>query len=104
MRIGRYVVVCKFEFEGYPDFYSGHSDTFKIEKGLLACIPFSIHVDYSETVGEIIERVLEDINASMSPIHFYTEDNEIQEEIREILTDEVLRKAMLGNRRGKAER
>ncbi|MEM2352154.1 MAG: hypothetical protein QXT26_07080, partial [Thermoproteota archaeon] len=62
------------------------------------------HVDYSETVGEIIERVLEDINASMSPIHFYTEDNEIQEEIREILTDEVLRKAMLGNRRGKAER
>ncbi|MCI4407813.1 MAG: hypothetical protein JHC26_01885 [Thermofilum sp.] len=86
-----------FDYEGYPDYYRGHDHTF-VDKNVVACIPFGFSVTCLETVQDIIEMILDDINNKMDPIEFLNdaENNEkLQEEIREFLTDENIRRAIL---------
>jgi len=54
-----------FDFDGCPDFYSGHGHAFA-PKNLIACIRFGFPISYNETVGEIIQHVIEDINQTFS--------------------------------------
>ena len=82
-----------FDFDGYTDYYRGHGHTFRKER-LVACIPFSIPITYRETVSEVIIMVLEDINGTIEPIEFLTEDKEVQECIRKYLTDECIEKCL----------
>jgi hypothetical protein len=85
-----------FEYEGYPDYYRGHSHAF-IDENVVACVPFGLYITYLETVQDIIEMILEDINNKMDPIEFLNEaenNEELQEEIRGFLTDENIEKAI----------
>ena len=85
-----------FEYEGYVDYYRGHSHAF-IDENVVACVPFGFSVTYLETVGEIIDMVIEDIDRRVDPITFLNEaenNEKLQEEIREFLTDENIEKAI----------
>jgi hypothetical protein len=64
-----------FDFVGLSDYYSGHGHVF--EEDLVACFRFGISTDYTETIGEVIERALEDINAYEPDI--------LDEEYREVV-------------------
>jgi hypothetical protein len=86
-----------FDYDGYEDYYRGHGHAF-IDKNVLACIRFSVPITYLETVEEIIQLILEDINSRIEPIEFLNEaekDIELQQEIEELLTDERIEKAIL---------
>jgi len=76
------------DYVGYSDCYNGHGHAFCSEE-LVACLPFSFSVDYSETVGEIKRRVMEELRGSDYDIL----DESLEEEIR-ALPDEVFEKAV----------
>jgi len=59
------ILLTTFDYEGLPDYYSGHGHAFS-PQNLICCIRFGFPIDYSETVGEIIQRVIEDINQTFS--------------------------------------
>jgi len=77
-----------------PDTYTGHGHAF--EENLVACIQFAVPVSLRESVGEIIEGAIEDINSGDFLV-FFTDDEEKQERIRELLTDERIREALWAN-------
>jgi hypothetical protein len=86
-----------FDYEGYPEYYAGHDHVFE-DSRLVACIPFGFPVNYLETVQEIIDRIIDEIKNRVDPIEFLNEageDEELQEEIREILTDENIKNAVM---------
>jgi predicted house-cleaning noncanonical NTP pyrophosphatase (MazG superfamily) len=86
-----------FDYEGYPDYYRGHGHAF-VDENVVACIPFGFCITYLETVQDIIDMVLEDINGRMNPVEFLNEaedDEELQEEIEEFLTDENIARAIM---------
>jgi hypothetical protein len=83
-----------FDYEGYPDYYEGHDHVFEDER-LVACIPFGFPITYLETVQEIIDRIIDDIKNRVDPIEFLTDNEELQDEIREILTDENIKNAIM---------
>jgi hypothetical protein len=86
-----------FDYEGYVDYYRGHGHAF-IDKNVLACIRFGFPITYLETVEDIIQMVLEDINSRINPIEFLNEaenNRELQEQIEEFLTDENIKQAIL---------
>jgi len=86
-----------FDYEGYADYYRGHGHAF-IDKNVLACIRFGFPITYLETVQDIIDMVLEDINSRMDPIEFLNDaenNRELQEQIEEFLSDENIRKAIM---------
>jgi hypothetical protein len=97
VRLLKFSLEVVFDYEGYPDYYRGHGDTF-IDKNVLACIRFGFPITYLETVEDIIGMVLEDINRQIDPIEFLNDaenSREIQEQIEEFLTDENIKQAIL---------
>jgi hypothetical protein len=85
-----------FDFCGFPDYYRGHGHAF-LDDRVVACVMFGPSVSYRETVGEIIDMILEDINSRAEPIEFLNSaeaDAELQEKIREFLSDENIREAI----------
>ena len=54
-------VLAKHDFVGYSDFYNGHGHAFA-DKNLVACIRYSVGVDYNETVNELIDMIINDVN------------------------------------------
>jgi len=86
-----------FDYAGDPQFYEGHGHVFE-SKNVIACIRFGFPIDYSETVEEIIERVLDDVHSTIEPIEFLgeaEENPELQKEIRKFVTDENIRQAII---------
>jgi len=85
------VIETTFDFDGYLDYYRGHGHAFP-PKNLAACIRFAVPITYRETVGDIIEQILEDINSCMEPFEVVNEKLFIKHEglIRSI-TDEDLK-------------
>jgi hypothetical protein len=85
-----------FDFVGYVEYYSGHGHAF-VDDRVVACLPFGVYVSYRETVGEIIDMILEDLNSRVEPILFLNEaekDQALQDKIREFLTDERVAEAI----------
>jgi len=85
-----------FDFCGDSQFYHGHGHAFCSDK-VVACIPFGIYVSGHETVKEIIEAIIEDINSRIDPITFLNaaeKDETLQEQIREYLTDQIIEQAL----------
>jgi hypothetical protein len=82
-----------FDYEGYPDYYSGHDHAF--EEGLVACIPFGFPITYLETVQEIIERIIDDVRRYELIRFPIVSDVELQKEIMELLSDENIIKAIM---------
>ena len=85
-------IVAVFDEVTSPDTYSGHGHAF--EENLVACIQFAVPVSLTESVGEMIEMILDDINSRMVPIDFLTDDKEKQERIRDFLTNERIEEAI----------
>jgi len=82
------------DFVGWRDYYSGHGHAF-VDKDVVACLMFGVPVTYQETVGDIIYAILDDLRGCEPEFLNKAEDNpELQEEIREFLTDENLEKAI----------
>lgn len=87
-------VVCVIDYIGYPDFYQGHGHAFA-PPDLVACIPFGVMVDYSETRDELLEMIMEDIDSRLDPYDFLKPEfeDEVRDipewEIREAIRDEL---------------
>jgi signal recognition particle GTPase len=84
-----------FDYEGFPDYYSGHDHVF--EDKLVACVPFGFPINYLETVQEIIDSIIDEIKNRADPefLNEAEDDEELQEEIREILTEENIKNAVM---------
>jgi len=90
-----------YDFDGYPDYYSGHGHAFAF-RNLIVCIPFSIPINYKETVKEVIEAIIEDINSCAEPFIVINEKlfKKYEEEIRNLTNDDLeksLRNALIEN-------
>jgi len=88
----KFWIECVIDFIGYIDYYSGHGHAFA-PKNLVACIRFGVPITYRETVQDILDGILDDINSTIEPIEFLTDNKELQEEIRNFVTDNVLTEA-----------
>jgi len=94
-----------FDFCGFSDYYRGHGHAF-VDGRVVACVMFGPYVSYRETVRDIIDMILEDINSRAEPIEFLNSaeaDAELQEKIREFLSDENIREAIKAELRIKDE-
>jgi len=85
----KYWIKATFDYVGYADYYSGHGHVF--EEDLKACMRFGIMVNYTETVKEVIDRILEDLR---SGDYLEILDEDLEDGIREMLTDQVIEKAL----------
>jgi len=93
--MGKYSLEVVFDYVGYPDCYSGHGHSFTPED-VVACVRFGFPVNYKETIQDIIERVIEDIDRYIDPIEFLQElSPEEEEEVAEFLSDENIKQAIL---------
>ena len=81
-------------FIGHSDYWSGHGHVF--EDDLIACARFGVYVDYTETVGEIVERITDEINAyewdnvNDSPIFDEICDNVTDSDIETAIKDTLI--------------
>jgi len=82
-----------FDYEGYVDYYWGHGHAFASED-LIGCITFGFPIDYSETVGDILDSVLYECNRE---IDWFTDDIDLKIAVDEWLTDDVIEKAFWAN-------
>jgi len=82
-----------FDYEGYPEYYSGHDHAF--EEGLVACIPFGFPITYLETVKDIIDMIIDDVRRYDLIKFPIVKDMELQKEISELLSDENIIKAVM---------
>jgi len=91
----RFSLEAVIDYVGYLDFYSGHGHVFTDPK-VVACIRFSVPVTYRETVGDIIDMIIEDINSYIDPIEWLDEDLTLKEkdQIADLLTDDNIREAI----------
>jgi len=92
----KFYLSVTFDYIGYPDCYHGHGRS-RHDTEVLACLFFEVPVCYRETVGDIVQMIIEDVNGKVDPIEFLNEAEqnlELQEEIAEFLTDERLEEAI----------
>jgi len=66
-------IEAEIDFVGFLDYWRGHGHAFA-DPSLICCVRFGIPVNYSETVEEIIEMILEDIDSVMDPYEIINED------------------------------
>ena len=95
--MAKFNVYVTFDYVGYADCYRGHGHSSRYDSDVLACIFFEIPISYRETVFDVIQSILDDINGRIEPIQFLNEAEEnieLQREISEFLTDEVLERAI----------
>jgi len=78
-----------FDYEGYIDYYSGHGHAFAPED-LIGCIMFGFPIDYTETVGDILDSVLYECNTE---IDWLTNDIDLRFAVEDWLTDDVIEEA-----------
>jgi len=78
------------DFIGYADYWSGHGHAFSDS---VACIRFGFPVDYTETVKEILQNILDNINGFMSPFDILDETVD-KEELHEFVTDERIEESV----------
>ena len=91
----KFYITTTLDFEGYADYYSGHGHAFDNET--LACIQFSTPINYSETVKELIESIMDDINGLMEPFYFLNDaqnNKDLQTQIEEYCTDKRLKQSI----------
>lgn len=55
------VLTFTFDFDGMPDYYSGHGHAFDNET--VVCYRVQTPISYLETTGEIIDEILSDLNS-----------------------------------------
>ena len=94
--MARFGISVNFDYIGYSDCYHGHGRS-RHDTEVLACIFFEVPICYRETVFDVIQMILDDINSRVDPIEFLNEaeDNEeLQREIAEYLTDEIIESAV----------
>jgi hypothetical protein len=84
------ILETTIDYSGYSDYWSGHGHVFESED-LVACCEFSIPVNYSETVGEIIDRIAEDID---NWNWYNVNDAEDFDEIMEQITDKDIEESI----------
>ena len=91
----RYSLEAVIDYVGYADFYGGHGHTF-VDPNVVACIRFGVSVTYKETVKDIIDMILEDINNCMCPIEWLDDSLTIEDkdQIADLLTDDNIREAL----------
>lgn len=92
----KFDIEATIDFFGYADYWSGHGHAVA-NKDLLACMRFDAMIDYSETVKELVDMIMDSINAYMSAIDYVGWPNHAtqqeKEEIEEI-SDQDIRKAV----------
>ena len=91
----KYSLEAVIDYVGYADFYSGHGHSF-VDPSVVACIRFGVSVTYRETVGDIIDMILEDINNCMCPIDWLDDSLTLEDkdQIADLLTDDNIREAL----------
>ena len=91
----KYSLEAVIDYVGYADFYSGHGHSF-VDPSVVACIRFGVSVTYRETVGDIIDMILEDINNCMCPVEWLDDSLTIEDkdQIADLLTDDNIREAL----------
>ena len=91
----KYSLEAVIDYVGYADYYPGHGHAFA-DPNVVACIRFGISVTYRETVGDIIDMILEDINNCMCPIDWLDDSLTIEDkdQIADLLTDDNIREAL----------
>ena len=93
MQTQKFNLNVEIHFEN-PQYYEGHGHAFE-SKNILACIPFSTHGTGNETVREIAESVLEDINEQTWFFMNKAENDEkLQNEIINISDKDILAKLL----------
>jgi len=87
-------IEATIDFVGFADYWRGHGHAFA-DPSLICCIRFGVPITYSETVEEIIELILEDINSVMEPFEVINEKlwRKYEHRIRNI-PDSEYRKAL----------
>jgi len=85
-------IEVEFDETTTSDTYRGHGHAHEPDT-LVACIPFAVPVALTETVGEIINGILEDINSG-DYLTFFTDNKDEQNQARKLLTDENIKKAI----------
>jgi len=93
MRKGNIVVYATFDYEGLPDFYRGHGHCF-VDPTLIACLRFGVYVNYSESIQEIIDMIVEDLQGTEYEI-INKDLFKKYEHILYSITDEDLAKCLL---------
>jgi len=82
------------DYVGWADYYSGHGHAF-VDEDVVACLRFGIPVTYRETVGDIIYAILDDLRDRKPEfLNAACDDEDLQEQVMEFLTDENLEKAI----------
>jgi len=91
----KYSLEAVIDYIGYADYYSGHGHAFA-DPNIVACIRFGVPVTYRETVKDIIDLILEDINNCMCPIEWLDDSLTIEDkdQIADLLTDDNIREAL----------
>jgi len=91
----RFSLEAVIDYVGYADCYSGHGHAF-VDPKVVACIRFSVPVTYKETVRDIIDLIIEDIDNQIDPIEWLDENLTIEEkdQIADLLTDDNIREAI----------
>lgn len=56
-----YSVTVDELYEGYPDYWDGHGHTFT-DKSVKACMVVAIPINYTETVGELVDGLVSEAN------------------------------------------
>jgi len=69
----RLIIEAEIDFIGYVDYWRGHGHAFA-DPSLICCLRFGIPVSYSETIEEIIDMILEDIDRYIDPYEVVNED------------------------------
>ena len=84
------------DFYGYSDFWQGHGHAF--DSTTLACIVFSIPVDYTETCQEIREQIMQELQqAEWSPVNITDEDlTELSEKVSDEMLENSVREVIIG--------
>jgi hypothetical protein len=78
----------------FADYYNGHGHAFE-PKSLKACTQFYVSVDYTETIQEIINGIMENINNNFP--YFLTENENEQNEIISFLENVNLEKEIISS-------
>ena len=93
----KYSLNLELDFIGYVDYWLGHGHA--LDNDTLACIvaPVLVSPYYKEKNGEILNSLISEVNSLDLDFYNDAENNEaMQEEINEFLTDDLIREEFKG--------
>jgi hypothetical protein len=93
----KYSLSLELDFTGYSGYWHGHGHA--LDNDILACIVAHVPVSpyYKEKNGEILDRLISEVNSLELDFHGEAENNEaMQAEINIFLTNELIRKEFRG--------